>query len=77
MNITMMLETVQVDVEYEVTKCDNSNGVGGGATYEVDIHDVEVGGVNIMPLLLVKICLCVLMNKLLNMLKRFWKRIKL
>jgi hypothetical protein len=51
MNITMMLETVQVDVEYEVTKCDNSNGVGGGTTYEVDIHDVEVGGVNIMPLL--------------------------
>jgi hypothetical protein len=51
MNITMMLETVQVDVEYEVTKCDNSNGVGGDATYEVDIHDVEVGGVNIMPLL--------------------------
>jgi hypothetical protein len=51
MNITMMLETVQVDVEYEVTKCDNSNGVGGGTTYEVDIHDVEVGGVNIMPLM--------------------------
>jgi hypothetical protein len=51
MNITMMLETVQVDVEYVVTKCDNSNGVGGGTTYEVDIHDVEVGGVNIMPLL--------------------------
>jgi hypothetical protein len=50
-NITMMLETVQVDVEYVVTKCDNSNGVGGGTTYEVDIHDVEVGGVNIMPLL--------------------------
>jgi hypothetical protein len=51
MNITMMLETVQVDVEYVVTKCDNSNGVGGGTTYEVDIHDVEVGGVNIMPLI--------------------------
>jgi hypothetical protein len=51
MNITMMLETVQVDVEYVVTKCDNSNGVGGETTYEVDIHDVEVGGVNIMPLM--------------------------
>jgi hypothetical protein len=50
-NITMMLETVQVDVEYEVTKCDHSNGVGGGTTYEVDIHDIEVGGVNIMPLI--------------------------
>jgi hypothetical protein len=47
----MMLETVQVDVEYVVTKCDNSNGVGGGTTYEVDIHDVEVGGVDIMHLL--------------------------
>jgi hypothetical protein len=51
MNITMMLEGVSIDVEYVVTKCDNSNGVGGGATYEVDIHDVEVGGVNIMPLM--------------------------
>jgi hypothetical protein len=47
----MMIETVQVDVEYEVTKCDHSNGVGGGTTYEVDIHDVEVGGVDIMHLL--------------------------
>jgi hypothetical protein len=51
MNITMMLEGVSIDVEYVVTKCDNSNGVGGGTTYEVDIHDVEVGGVNIMPLM--------------------------
>jgi hypothetical protein len=51
MNITMMLETVQVDVEYDIISCDNSNGVGGGTTYEVDIHDVEVGGVNIMPLM--------------------------
>jgi hypothetical protein len=51
MNITMMLEGVSIDVEYEITTCDNSNGVGGGATYEVDIHDVEVGGVNIMPLM--------------------------
>jgi hypothetical protein len=51
MNITMLLEGVSLDVEYVVTKCDNSNGVGGGTTYEVDIHDVEVGGVNIMPLL--------------------------
>jgi hypothetical protein len=51
MNITMLLEGVSIDVEYVVTKCDNSNGVGGGTTYEVDIHDVEVGGVNIMPLL--------------------------
>jgi hypothetical protein len=51
MNITMMLEGVSVDVEYEVTKCDNSNGVGGDTTYEVDIKDVEVHGVNIMPFL--------------------------
>jgi hypothetical protein len=51
MNITMMLEGVSIDVEYEITKCDNSNGVGGGTTYEVDIHDIEVGGVNIMPLI--------------------------
>ena len=51
MNITMMLDGVSVDVEYVVAKCDNSNGVGGPTTYEVDIKDVEVGGVDIMHLL--------------------------
>ena len=40
-----------MDVEYVITKCDNSNGVGGGTTYEVDIHDVEAGGVDIKPLM--------------------------
>jgi hypothetical protein len=51
MNITMKLEGVSVDVEYDIESCPNSNGVGGGTTYEVDIHDVEVGGVDIMHLL--------------------------
>jgi hypothetical protein len=51
MNITMMLEGVSVDVQYDIESCTNSNGVGGPTTYEVDIHDVEVGGVDIMHLL--------------------------
>lgn len=47
----MQLEGVSVDVEYDIESCPNSNGVGGDTTYEVDIKDVEVGGVDIMHLL--------------------------
>lgn len=50
-SIYMKLEGVEVSVTYTIESCPNSNGVGGGTTYEVDIKDVEVGGVDIMHLL--------------------------
>jgi hypothetical protein len=50
-NITMQLEGVSLDVEYESEICKNSNGVGGPATCEVDLIDVEIGGCNVMHLL--------------------------
>lgn len=50
-SIYMQLEGVEVSVTYTIDSCPNSNGVGGPTTYEVDIQDVEVGGVDIMHLL--------------------------
>lgn len=50
-SITMKLENVSLDVYYDAEVCKEAFGAGTTTTVEVDIHSVDIAGVNIYNLL--------------------------